>query len=152
MTSEIPDVVVRRIVSALLLVLEQAEPNTRKRLLGDVLKVVCQNCGEFREGDCQCGKSVIHMEEAADMLEFFFSMMQMHSPKMNGQHSYRFRGGWPMTHCVGPSAEEAVKAAIAEVKRSRLDSEKSQVGECQALPICPNLDNPPHGSVEQRKG
>ena len=56
---------------------------------------------------------------ANEMLEFFFGQMQMHSPKMNGQHSYRFRGGWPMTHCVGPNAEAAVKAAIQEIKRER---------------------------------
>lgn len=30
------------------------------------------------------------VDDAADMLEFFFGQMQMHSPKMNGQHSYRF--------------------------------------------------------------
>jgi hypothetical protein len=46
--------------------------------------------------------------------------MQMHSPKMNGQHSYRFRsGGWPMTHCVGPSEEDAVRSATQEIQRSR---------------------------------
>jgi hypothetical protein len=62
-------------------------------------------------------------DEAADMLEFFFSQMQMNSPQMNGQHSYRFRsGGWPMTHCKGPNAEDAVKAAIQEIKRERKSS------------------------------
>lgn len=62
--------------------------------------------------------------EAADMLEFFFGQMQMHSPKMNGQHSYRFlSGGWPMNHCVGPSAEEAVRSAMKEIERSRSESE-----------------------------
>ena len=62
------------------------------------------------------------MQEAADMLEFFFGQMQMHSPKMDGQHSYRFKGGWPMTHCVGPNAEDAVRAAIQEIQRSRSES------------------------------
>ena len=63
------------------------------------------------------------MQEAADMLEFFFGQMQMHSPKMDGQHSYRFRGsGWPMTHCVGPNAEDAVKAVLQEIQRSRSES------------------------------
>ena len=60
------------------------------------------------------------LNDAADMLEFFFGQMQMHSPKMDGSHSYRFRsGGWPMTHCVGPNAVVAVKAAIQEIKRER---------------------------------
>lgn len=63
------------------------------------------------------------VDEAADMLEFFFGQMQMHSPKMDGRHSYRFRGsGWPMTHCVGPNAEDAVKAALNEIRRSRSES------------------------------
>jgi hypothetical protein len=63
------------------------------------------------------------MNQAADMLEFFFGQMQMHSPKMDGQHSYRFRGsGWPMTHCVGPNAEDAVKSALQEIQRFRSES------------------------------
>lgn len=58
--------------------------------------------------------------EAADMLAFFFEQMQMHSPDMGGNHSYRFRsGGWPMTHCKGPNAEQAVRAAIKEIQQSR---------------------------------
>ena len=62
--------------------------------------------------------SFTDLDEAADMLEFFFGQMQMHSPDMGGQHSYRFRsGGWPMTHCKGPNAEDAVRAAMREIKR-----------------------------------
>jgi hypothetical protein len=57
-------------------------------------------------------------EEAADMLEFFFGQMHIQSPQMNGQHTYRFiNGGWPMTHCKGPTSCEAVRAAISEVRR-----------------------------------
>ena len=62
------------------------------------------------------------MQDAADMLDFFFGQMQMHSPKMDGQHRYRFRDGWPMTHCVGPNAEDAVRAAVEEFKRARSES------------------------------
>lgn len=73
-----------------------------------------RNYDECHDGD---------VDEAADMLEFFFGQMQMHSAKMDGQHSYRFRsGGWPMTHCVGPNAEDAVKSAIREIQRSRSES------------------------------
>ncbi len=73
-----------------------------------------RNYDECHDGD---------VDDAADMLEFFFGQMQMHSPKMNGQHSYRFCGsGWPMTHCVGLNAEDAVRAAIKEIKRSRSES------------------------------
>lgn len=60
------------------------------------------------------------LNDAADMLEFFFGQMQMHSPQMDGQNSYRFNsGGWPMTHCKGPTAEKAVAAAVKEIKRSK---------------------------------
>jgi len=70
-----------------------------------------RNYDECHDGD---------VDEAADMLEFFFGQMQMHSPDMGGQHSYRFRsGGWPMTHCKGPNAEDAVRSAILEIKRER---------------------------------
>jgi hypothetical protein len=68
-----------------------------------------RNYTECHDGD---------VDEAADMLEFFFGQMQMHSPKMNGLHRWGFRSGWPMTHCIGPNAEDAVKAAIREVKQN----------------------------------
>jgi hypothetical protein len=57
------------------------------------------------------------MQEAADMLEFFFGQMQMHSPKMDGRHSYRFSSGWPMTLCIGETPEKAVKTAMKDVER-----------------------------------
>lgn len=66
-----------------------------------------------------CHDNVI--DEAADMLEFFFGQMQMHSPKMDGQHSYRFCRGWPMKHCKGPNPEAAVRSAIREIHRERTD-------------------------------
>lgn len=56
------------------------------------------------------------LQEAADMLEFLFDEMQMWSPKMDGSHRWSFRQGWPWTHCIGRSPEEAIKAAIREVK------------------------------------
>ena len=58
--------------------------------------------------------------EAADLLEFFLAQMQATSVYMNGQHVWRFRsGGWPMTHCVGPTAEQAALNAVAEIRRER---------------------------------
>ena len=65
------------------------------------------------------------LEEQHETLAFFFGQMQMHSPHMGGEHSYRFRSeGWPMTHCKGPNAEHAVKRAIDEIKRERQQNEK----------------------------
>ena len=72
-----------------------------------------------------CGQSYAFVntetaEEAADMLEFFLGQMQMHNPDMGGSHHYRFRsGGWPMTHCKGPTAGDAARAAAMEIKRER---------------------------------
>ena len=57
---------------------------------------------------------------AADLLEFFLSQMQATSVYMNGQHVWRLRSsGWPMTHCVGPTAEQAALNAVAEIRRER---------------------------------
>lgn len=61
------------------------------------------------------------IDKAADILEFLLSQFQMHSPKMDGQHSYRFlNGGWPMTHLKGSSIEVAIDAAMAEIQANRL--------------------------------
>lgn len=62
----------------------------------------------------QCNDSDI--DEAADMLEFFFGLMQSHSLKMDGQHSWRFAGGWPMTLAKGRTPEEAIRAAMKAQK------------------------------------
>jgi hypothetical protein len=80
----------------------------------DSIVVRLRNYAECHDGD---------VDEAADMLEFFLNQMQAHDVKMDGQHRYRFvSGGWPMTHCVGPNAEDAVKSAIREIQRSRSES------------------------------
>jgi hypothetical protein len=55
--------------------------------------------------------------EAKIMVQFFIGQMQSHSPRMDGTCKYRFMNGWPMTHCVGTSAIDAVKNAIDEVER-----------------------------------
>jgi hypothetical protein len=55
--------------------------------------------------------------QAKIMVQFFINQMQSHSPRMDGTCKYRFMNGWPMTHCVGTSAIDAVKNAIAEVER-----------------------------------
>jgi hypothetical protein len=62
------------------------------------------------------GKPHVVMMDAADMLEFLFDEMQMWSPKIDGSHRWSFRQGWPWTHCVGRNPEEAIKAAIREVR------------------------------------
>lgn len=65
--------------------------------------------------------------DAADLIEFFLSQMQASSVHMNGQHQWRFRsGGWPMTHCVGPTAIEAAFNAVSEIKAQRTQVECAQ--------------------------
>jgi hypothetical protein len=56
------------------------------------------------------------MQEAADMLDFLFGEMQIHSAKMDGRYLYRFRTGWPMNHLIGTRPEDAVRAAMREVQ------------------------------------
>lgn len=68
------------------------------------------------------GLLIDEIERLRGMLEFCLGQLRMHSPKMNGQHSYRFCGGWPMTHAIGPTPEDAIRAAMAEVTRSRQEA------------------------------
>ena len=44
-----------------------------------------------------------------EILEFLLDNFQMHSPKMNGQHSWRFKS-YDMNNLVGPSARDAIIA------------------------------------------
>lgn len=48
-----------------------------------------------------------------EILEFLLDNFQMHSPKMNGQHSWRFKN-YEMKNLVGPSAKDAVIACMKE--------------------------------------
>lgn len=59
------------------------------------------------------------IKEKDKMLEFFFDQMKVWSPSMIGKNAYTFKCGWPMTHCVGPTREDAVKNAMKEVEISK---------------------------------
>ena len=48
-----------------------------------------------------------------EILEFLLAKFQMHSPKMNGQHSWRFMS-YDMKNPVGRSAKDAVIACMRE--------------------------------------
>jgi hypothetical protein len=58
-------------------------------------------------------------QDAAEMLEFFFDEMQQRSVKMDCQHRWFMRGGWPMNELVGPTPEAAVRNALKAVKEQR---------------------------------
>lgn len=71
-------------------------------------------------------------DAAADLLEFFFGQMQATSPTMDGNSHYRFRSGWPMSFCVGHTALDAARNAVAELKRERSEADAQN-----------NIDNAP---------
>ncbi len=64
--------------------------------------------------------------EAKSMLRFFFSQLQRQKlptyvppfMNVNGGSSYQFSNGWPMQYCVGKSAMDAVRRAMAIVRLS----------------------------------
>ena len=55
------------------------------------------------------------IDQAADMLEFFFSCMQSHSLHMNGNRTFRFYSGWPLSSVAASTPEEAVVKAMLKV-------------------------------------
>lgn len=93
---------------------------------------------QLRDYD-NCPDGVI--DEAADMLAFLLERFQSYSPKMDGQHSWRFRNaGWPMTYFKGPSVEEAIRNAMAEVDRVLVEQLNRTKAELESIA----RDNPPH--------
>jgi hypothetical protein len=53
-----------------------------------------------------------------EILEFLLSKFQMWSPKMNGQHSWRFQNDWTMGQAVGQTARDAVILCMKEQEKS----------------------------------
>ena len=53
-----------------------------------------------------------------EILEFLLEKFQMHSPKMNGQHSWRFMNDYCMKYAVGRSAKDAVINCMKELKKN----------------------------------
>ena len=81
---------------------------------GESLQILLDDCRD------ELAKQAERVKALEGLVEFFYGQMYMTSPKMNGQHTYRFRsGGWPMTHCIGPTAEAAVEAAMKEIERDK---------------------------------
>jgi hypothetical protein len=50
-----------------------------------------------------------------EILEFLLDKFQMHSPNMNGQHSWVFKN-YEMKNLVGPTAKDAIIACMRERK------------------------------------
>jgi hypothetical protein len=58
-----------------------------------------------------------------EILEFLLERFQMHSPKMNGQHSWRFIHDYFMGKAVGRSAKDAVIACMREQTKGTTELE-----------------------------
>lgn len=72
------------------------------------------------------GEAAMRIEELSEkerMLDFLLRQFYMNSPKMDGQHRWNFRYGWPWTHAKGSTIEEAVRNAMAEVEREKAEHE-----------------------------
>lgn len=54
-----------------------------------------------------------------EILEFLLDQFQMHSPKMNGQHSWRFMNDYCMKFAVGPSAKDAMIACMEKAEDTK---------------------------------
>lgn len=74
------------------------------------------------DADAELNGMVFELIDRLHMLEFLLQNFQMHSPKMNGEHSWRFRGGWPMTHAIGRDAEAAMRRVMSEVEREKSEA------------------------------
>jgi len=53
-----------------------------------------------------------------EILEFLLNQFQMHSPQMNGVHSWRMGCGYPMNHVKGRTARDAVINAMRLQKKN----------------------------------
>lgn len=53
-----------------------------------------------------------------EILEFLLDNFQMHSPNMNGQHSWAFKN-YAMKNLVGPSAKDAVIAYMNKAEETK---------------------------------
>ena len=59
-----------------------------------------------------------------EILEFLLDRFQMHSPKMNGQHSWRFMNDYLMGKAIGRSAKEAVIACMKKQTKENVELEQ----------------------------
>ena len=69
---------------------------------------------EWKPTEQNIGQPVLNTSNKpsdTEILEFLLSNFQMHSPKMNGQHSWTFKN-YDMKNLVGPSARDAVIACM----------------------------------------
>jgi len=59
-----------------------------------------------------------------ETVQFICQQLQMHSPKMDGSHSWRWRGGWPMSAVRAATANEAIVRAMYLVREAEQAKEE----------------------------
>ena len=59
------------------------------------------------------------LQSAIERMDLFFAEMRSSPPKVGGVKQWSVRSsGWPWTHAVGGTAEQAVDAVLAEIRRA----------------------------------
>ena len=59
------------------------------------------------------------LQSAIERMDLFFAEMRVSPPKVGGVKHWSVRSsGWPWTHAVGATAEQAVDAVLAEIRRA----------------------------------
>ena len=59
------------------------------------------------------------LQAANERLEVFYRTMRASAPKVGGPTHWSVgSSGWPWTHAVGATAEQAVDAVLAEIRRA----------------------------------
>jgi hypothetical protein len=62
-------------------------------------------------------RAMAELDERLEMFNFLLAQFQIADCKMDGNHGWRFCHGWPMSHARGPNIKDAIRNAMAEVKR-----------------------------------
>jgi hypothetical protein len=64
------------------------------------------------------------LHAATERLDLFFAEMRSSPPKVGEPRRWSVRSsGWPWTHAVGSTAEQAVDAVLAEIRRAHREEQ-----------------------------
>jgi hypothetical protein len=64
------------------------------------------------------------LQSAIERMDLFFAQMRSSPPKVGGVKQWSVRSsGWPWTHAIGSTAEQAVNAVLAEIRRAHAEGQ-----------------------------